>query len=67
MSFAAMAHKYEGPCPTVSKPTAHAESRKFSYLPCSHTNANSVHDGMAIYFSLENIKRNNASIYRRLE
>jgi hypothetical protein len=36
---------------------AHAESREFSYLPCGHTNTNSVHDGMAINFALEIINK----------
>jgi hypothetical protein len=48
MSLAALANLAEG----LSQRTAHAESREFSYLPCRHTNTNSVHDGMAIYFIL---------------
>jgi hypothetical protein len=52
MSFAAMTNPAEG----LSYCTAHAESIKFSYFPCGHTNTNSVHDGRAIYFALENIK-----------
>jgi hypothetical protein len=37
--------------------TAHAESIKFSYLPCRYTDANSVRDGIIIYFVLENINK----------
>jgi hypothetical protein len=45
-----MTHQAEGLCPC----TAHAESKKYSYLLCRHTNTNSVHDKMTIYFALDN-------------
>jgi hypothetical protein len=53
MSFVAMAHLAEGPCLF----SADTEGRNFSYLPCRHTNTNSVLNGMAIYFALENINK----------
>jgi hypothetical protein len=37
--------------------TARAEGRKLFYLPCGHTNTSNVHNGMAIYFALENINK----------
>jgi hypothetical protein len=37
--------------------TAHAETRNLSYFPYKHTNINSVHDGMAIYFAVEDINK----------
>jgi hypothetical protein len=50
MLFSAMAHPDE----RLSQKTSHAENRKFPYFPCRHRNANSVHNGMANYFALEN-------------
>jgi hypothetical protein len=51
-SFAAAANLAEGLC-ICALLTLIAE--KFLYLPCRHTNANNVHNGMAIYFALEDI------------
>jgi hypothetical protein len=53
MSLAAMTRLTEG----LSQCTAHAENRKFSYLPCRHMNTNSVHGGKEIYFALDNINK----------
>jgi hypothetical protein len=52
ISFAAMTCLAEGLC---LKGLFSAESIKLSYLPCRHTNARSVRDGVAIFFVLEGI------------
>lgn len=39
----------------LSQSIAHAESRKFYYLPCGHTDTNSFHDGMATDLATESI------------
>jgi hypothetical protein len=54
ISFAAMTHFAEGLC--VNALLA-LKVENFSYLPCGHTNTNSVHDGMAINFTLEDINK----------
>jgi hypothetical protein len=52
---------YESALRTIFQCIAHAEGKKFSYLPCRHTNTHTVQDGMTVYFSLKTLIRNKAS------
>jgi hypothetical protein len=52
MSFAALANLAEGLCLNAMLTL---QIRKFPHLPCRDININSVHNGMAIYFALDNI------------
>lgn len=48
-------HLAEGLCRYA--PITLEVDRESSYLPCSHMNTNSVHNGITIYFDLENIRK----------
>jgi hypothetical protein len=51
MPFAAPVHLAEGLCPCA---LLRLKVENSFYLPCRHTNTNSIHDGIEIYFDLKN-------------